>query len=80
MAAPLMSADGDTVPLSCIYPFYLPRRRNPWLIDNTQDVVCHGNRAVVLYIFKKINISQLGFIILILKIISYVPFHNLCRP
>jgi len=47
----LISADRKAVPFSCIYPFYLPRHRNPQLIDNVQDAVCHGNRALVLYIF-----------------------------
>lgn len=61
-------------------PLYLPCHRNPQVIDNVQDVVCHGNRALVLYIFKKINISQLGFIILILKIISYVALPSPLRP
>lgn len=51
LAARLISADRKAVPFSCIYPFYLPCHRNPQLIDNVQDVVCHGNRALVLYVF-----------------------------
>lgn len=61
-------------------PLYLPCHRNPQVIDNVHEVVCHGNRALLLYIFKKINISQLGFIILILKIISYDGFRALSGP
>lgn len=61
-------------------PLYLPWHRNPQVTDNVHHVLCHGNGAPVLYIFKKINISQLGFIILILKIISSVAFPSSLRP
>lgn len=61
-------------------PLYLPCHRNPPVTDNVHEVLCHGNTTLLLYIFKKINISQLGFIILVLKIISYNGFTALPGP